>query len=57
MALYHRLSILLHCNVKIVKSEYSCTIVQNIHKNIEQYNIKEFNKKIYFFTHLNKFHP
>ena len=36
MALYHRLSMLLHaCNVKIVKSEYSCTKVQN------KYNIKK----------------
>ena len=33
MALYHRLSMLLH--VKIVKSEYSCTKVQN------KYNIKK----------------
>ena len=50
MALYHRLSMLL---------QYSCTIVHNkynINKNIEQYNIKEFNQK-YFFIHLNKFHP
>ena len=31
MALYHRLSMLLHIMLKLktVKSEYSCTIVQN----------------------------
>ena len=51
MAFYHRLSILLYvvaCNVKIVKSEFSCAIVHNkynINKNIVQYDIKEFNNK------------
>ena len=39
------------CNVIIVQNKY------NINKNIEQYNIKEFNKKIYFFIHLNNFCP
>ena len=63
--IYHgfisRIKYVVACNVKIVKSEYSCTIVQNkynINKNIEQYNTNDFNKKkIYFFIHLNKFYP